>query len=101
MIMNIIWSLQFQNDFDALAEYLFEKWGEKVLQEVYDEILSITNQISKMPEMFPPANKKKKIRYAVVTKQTTIIYKILKREIVLVALFDTRQNPDKKLPFTK
>jgi len=101
MTVNIIWSLQFQNDFDLLAEYLFENWGTKVLQDVYDAILSIANQISIMPEMFPLANSRKKIRYAVVTKQTTIIYKILKREIVLVALFDSRQNPNKRLPFTK
>ena len=95
-MLPVVWSVRFEKDFAAVANYLFENLGVNKVQEVHDEIVSITNQISLMLEMFPPTKKKAKTRYAVVTTQLTIFYKIHKKEITLITLFDTRQNPSKR-----
>lgn len=62
-----------------------------------DAIENMMKQISEMPLMFPPISKSKtKIRYRVLTKHTTIIYKVSRSEIEIASLFDTRQNTAKR-----
>jgi len=47
------------------------------------------------PESFPKSNKQKGLHKCVITKQTTLYYTFNSKEIFIVTLFDTRQNPNK------
>ncbi|WP_442845354.1 hypothetical protein [Leeuwenhoekiella sp. H156] len=54
-------------------------------------------QISINPESCPKSNEFGGIYKCVVSKQTSFYYRILfnRREIEIITIFDTRQNPDK------
>ncbi len=51
--------------------------------------------IREQPESFPSSDKIKGLRKCVITKQTTLFYKFDKKQIKIVTIFDTRQNPKK------
>ena len=51
--------------------------------------------VAKSPESFPVSSKNVKFRKCVVTKQNTLFYHYNEKHIVVVAVFDTRQNPKK------
>ncbi len=80
---------------DSLLEYLEFKFSistKKKFVLKFDEIILI---ILKDPDTFRKSDTKKNIRKCVISKQTTLYYKFNNKEIRLLSLFDTRQNPIK------
>jgi len=80
-----------------LSEYLLEEWNlktrDKFISKLNDKIIQISNQ----PESCPKSSEFKNLYKCVVTKQTTFFYRIIaeRKEIEIITIFDTRQNPDK------
>jgi len=52
--------------------------------------------ISRHPEIYPVSNLKKKIRKAVVDKNNTIYYRIIKDTAQILSVFGTKQDPVKR-----
>ena len=50
--------------------------------------------ISQNPEMFIEVDKKN-IRKGMISKQTSVFYKVLNQDILIVTFWDNRQNPEK------
>ena len=63
----------------------------KFSAKLYDNINLILND----PEIFPVIKYNSRIRQCVVTKQSTLYYSFNEKSIVVLSLFDTRQNPTK------
>jgi plasmid stabilization system protein ParE len=79
-----------------LNDFLLEKWNVKVRNDFIDKLTKKLNQIALQPESCPQSKDFKGLFKCVVTKQTTIYYRVLfdKNQIEIVTLFDTRKNPN-------
>ena len=86
-----------ENKLMILNEYLIEEWGVKVKNDFFNKLKSIFSQISKQPKSCTQSDIKKGIYKCVLTKQTTAFYRINfdKKEIEIITIFDTRQDPNK------
>ena len=51
-------------------------------------------QSNYIQRVYPESIRKKGLRRCVITKQTTLFYRFNSKTIVIVTLFDTRQNPN-------
>ena len=80
-----------------LSNFLLENWNLKVRNDFIEKLTSKVDQISEQPESCPQSTEFKGLYKCVVTKQTTLYYRINsdKKEIEIITIFDTRQNPDK------
>ena len=80
-----------------LSEYLIEKWNLKTRDRFIKKLTEKINQISSQPDSCPKSKEFDGLYKCVVTKQTTLYYRILPQsdEIEIITLFDTRQNPEK------
>lgn len=80
-----------------LSEYLKEKWNKKTRDKFFQRLSEKINQISSQPDSCPESTEFKGLYKCVVTRQTTFYYRILakKKEIEIITIFDSRQNPDK------
>lgn len=80
-----------------LTEYLLEEWSYKVKKDFLAKLTSKIEHISQYPESCQKSTKFGGIHRCVVTKQTTFFYRVNfeKKEIEIITLFDTRQDPDK------
>jgi len=80
-----------------LNNFLLENWNLKVRNDFIKKLTSKINQISEQPESCPQSSEFKGLFKCVVTKQTTLFYRINfdRKEIEIITVFDTRQNPDK------
>jgi plasmid stabilization system protein ParE len=76
-----------------LLEYLEIKWSEKVRIKFANKLYETLKLIRANPEMFPKSTTNKNLYKCVVTKQTTLFYNFTDKQINVVAVFDTRQNP--------
>jgi len=98
MSKQIVWSPLSEKDFASILEYLSSEWDDIVVNKFIDLTDDLLNQIAINPELFPLIHKKKNIRKCVITKHNTLFYRESEKQIELLRVYDTRQNP-KKLRF--
>jgi len=80
-----------------LSQYLLEEWNVKTRDKFISKLSDKIKQISNQPDSCPKSSKFKNLYKCVVTKQTTFFYRLIaeRKEIEIITIFDTRQNPDK------
>ena len=80
-----------------LNDFLLENWNLKVRDDFIKKLTSKIKQILEQPESCPQSSEFKGLYKCVLTKQTTFYYRINcdKKEIEIITVFDSRQNPDK------
>ncbi|HVV54478.1 MAG TPA: type II toxin-antitoxin system RelE/ParE family toxin [Mucilaginibacter sp.] len=91
----LIWSERATEEFNKLQDYLISEWGEDISRRVLAEISQTLIRIQNSPEHFPYVKEQKKIRLCVASPQTSIYFQELKDAVVIVSVFDNRQNPRK------
>lgn len=79
----------------SIAEYIEAKFSVKARNEFVEKLEKGFEMIRLNPEMFPKSEINPNRFRFVLTKQTTIYYRFNNSEIRILALFDTRQNPNK------
>lgn len=95
-VRNLRWSDRALNETIRLAEYLMNEWGEEVTLRVKEQIDNSAVRIQQSPEHFAIFSKGKNIRRCVMSRQTSIFFKVYKNEILIISVFDNRQNPKKR-----
>lgn len=75
-----------------LLEYLEENWSVKTRDRFLSKFDRNLKVIVSMPKAFPMSEKKKGLRRSVISKQTTIFYRINGQEIEIVAIKNNRSN---------
>ena len=78
---------------DKLLFRLEEEWSVEVKKEFVGKLDRAIEIIAANPDAFPISNLQKGIHKCVVTKQTTIYYRVKSAEIQIITLFETRQSP--------
>lgn len=95
MKREVVFSKNAEKSLIELLEYLELKWSIKVRDKFISKLYKSIYLIQNEPEIFPKSTTNTKILKCVVTKQTTLFYTYTAKRINVVALFDTRQNPNK------
>ena len=95
MIRDIIISKTAKRKIEKLFEYLVKNWNLKIKSDFAKKLNRSIKIIQLNPEVFPASNIKKGLHKCVITKQTTLFYRFNSKKIIIVTIFDTRQNPDK------
>lgn len=95
--MNVFLSKSAEEKLLRLTEYLLENWGSKAKKDFINKLTEKIDQIALQPQSCPKSSAFKNLYKCVVTKQTTFYYRIstIPKSIEIIAVFDTRQNPDK------
>lgn len=95
MKREIVITTRAQIEIENIFELLKLRWNEKTKNKFSNKINQIVNLIARNPELFPVSSTNKKIRKAVISKQSTLFYHFNNKHIIVLSLFDTRQNPIK------
>lgn len=96
MALDIFWSPKALENFHDVIYYLQENWTDAIVRDSILKTEKIIDQIARHPHTFRSVSSGSSIREAVITKHNLLLYKIHKNQIVLLAVFDTRQHPRKK-----
>ena len=90
----IKWLPEAELTYALVLEYLEENWTSKEMMNFIDRTEEVIEYISKRPKQYIYSKKKDAYR-AVVTKQTSLFYRIKSEEIELLVFWDNRQDPEK------
>lgn len=89
----LIWSDEALNNLKGIIDYLENRWTKKEIKKfalLLDKQLKL---IEDNPFLFAESDKSNGLRKSVLSKQTTIYYRIIGYEVRIITLFDNRQNP--------
>ncbi len=96
MVKKIIWTPESEKTFEGVLIYLDTHWTEKEKSNFITATNRTIQIISQQPELFRKLAKSN-THEALVTKHNLLLYTIKEESIDLVAFWDTRQNPKKKI----
>jgi plasmid stabilization system protein ParE len=94
MSLPVKWSPSSKEEFADLLNYVEVHFRLDAALALLDKTERAIDNISKQPELFPVSDKSPAIRKAVITKQTSLFYRIRPTEIQLLHFWDNRRNPD-------
>lgn len=95
MAVKIVWSENALEDLEKLKHYLEANWPQKVLISVLDRLVSKLQVLQNFPAIGRPSLKFPNRRRTLLTKHNFLIYSVKEDEILIEAIFDTRQAPNK------
>lgn len=95
MSYSIHWSPKAEKKFIEIVKYIQKDFGNLVAEKFIQKVDQSISALIEMPKAFPESGKRKNIRRCVITKQTTVYYRIKNDSIELIALFSNHQNPKK------
>jgi plasmid stabilization system protein ParE len=96
MALKIFWTNKASNNFENILEYLEVEWGNQVTKRFIKDVYDFLEVLVEFPEIGSIENKEKGIRGFTLIRQINIFYRITIDKIIILALFDNRQNPSKK-----
>jgi len=86
----IILSPTAEHDYEAVLNYLYNKFGIAVMTEFINRFEKASAFISQNPEIYPYLNKQQKIRKCVVTKHNVAYFIEFEDTIRIITVFDTK-----------
>ncbi len=84
-----------QKNLKDVFEFIEFEFGVNSRVKFANKINKSLNLIVKNPKLFPNSEFNSRIHKCVITKQSTLYYSYTIKEIKILSIFDTRQNPSK------
>jgi plasmid stabilization system protein ParE len=91
----LIWSNEALTNLKDIIDYLESRWTQREIKKFAQLLDRQLKLIQDNPLLFSGSEKSNGMRKAVLSKQTTIYYRIITFEVHIITLFDNRQNPNK------
>lgn len=93
----LIWSEEALSNLENILFYLEKRWTAKEIRKFATLLDKKIDLLQQNPLMFPEVKKPEGLRKLVLSKQTSIYYKIQNQKIKIITLYDNRKNPNNLL----
>lgn len=95
MSRTIVWSRTARETYVEILLRIQENWGDDPAVKFAEKVEATLESIRVLPFMYPPSqgSPNKSIRKCVLSKQTSLFYRIEGNSVELITFFDNRNNP--------
>jgi plasmid stabilization system protein ParE len=95
MTLQVVWTDEAIETFEANLNYLRSNWPEDVATRFLHQVDSVVKRLLIHPESYPPGVRSKAYRRARLNKYIVLFYKFQprKKRIILLTFWHSRQNP--------
>ncbi len=94
--MEVLFTKRAQKNYSSIKSYIEGKFGERTATAFSKKLIDFLEILKNYPELGSLDVPNKNIRGFQFSKQTRIFYRIKGERIIILTLFDVRQNPEKK-----
>ena len=98
MALRLVWTEEALNGFESTLDYIERKFGWKSASKYAERVEETLTLLTEWPDLGSFQLREKKIRGFVVRKRTTIIYTQEVDSLIILNVFDNRQDPRKRIP---
>lgn len=95
MNYRIQWTTNAYLDFSQIVNFIKESWGKRSAEDFINNVDAIMSLLIIFPQLGKILHPSKQIRALIISKQTTVVYRIKDYAIIILNFFDNRQDPDK------
>lgn len=92
MSLPVSWSPYAKDDLATVLAYVDHRFGVESALSLLNDIETTIGLVAEFPQMYPRSNNRPTIRKAVITKQTSLIYRIKRTEIQILHVWDNRRS---------
>lgn len=92
--MKIFLSKRAESSLLELDKYLLDNWSEKVRDKFFKTLDLRIKQIASFPQSCPESAIMPGVYKSVVTKQISLYYRVNIDQVEVIAIIDSRQNPN-------
>ncbi len=93
--LKIKWTDESTKNLESIVTYLESNWTQKELKRFFRKLEKQLYILSLFPEAYPISHKKKNVHRCVLLKNLTLYYSVADGSIIILSLFDTRQDLSK------
>jgi plasmid stabilization system protein ParE len=93
-MLQVIWSPSAKDEFADLLAYIEFNFGTNAALKMLDKTEEMLESIAQFPLAYPASEVRPDIRKAVITAQTSLLYRIVQQEIQVLHFWDNRQNSE-------
>lgn len=93
--MKVVWTSKAEKSFNGIVDFLLDAWSVDIALSFVDLVDRTVAQIVKNPKMFKVSEYDKVSRAALITKHTTMFYRILGDTIEIEYFWGNFDNPEK------
>ncbi len=79
--------------YTAIVKQLHERWGEKVVLQFEAKVKKYVKIIATNPYLYTVIHDNMQLRKCVLHKNCSLLYRVYKKEVLIVAFWDNRQEP--------
>ena len=94
MVKEVRWTKRSLDDFHKVITYLKKNWTQKEVDKFIESTEEIVAIISVNAHSFRVTDFN--LHEALITKHNLLIYKVYEGHVIIVAIWDTRKNPNKR-----
>ncbi len=92
--MEIVWSDKAKADLSRIYDFILLKWSLKEAQSFLTLVEDFEDTVTKYPETFKKSGTYADVRLGFVHRNTTAVYAVRTDYIIILTLFDNRENED-------
>ena len=93
--MRVVWTYEAKKSFDGIFDYLMIVWSQKEAIAFIDLVEATIEKIKSYPELFKISPYNNASREALLTKHTTMFYRVLDGLIEIEYFWGNFQDPNK------
>lgn len=96
MEIEIKWTKRAEINFDNTVKYIHSEWGLISAKRFVRKVNALLITLKKQPNIGRLEIAEKGIRSFVFSRQNSIVYRITGKRLIILAIFDNRQNPNNR-----
>ncbi len=93
--MKVVWTYEAEESFNRIIDYLLARWTSKEANAFIDLVAEIIEHIKSFPEMYKISEYDNQSREALITKHTTMFYRISEGKIEIEYFWGNLQDPQR------
>lgn len=94
--MSVVFTSRAKRNYHSIKKYLSDKWGASIAEAFEQKTIDFLYLLEQFPEIGTNELPEKQIRGFQLTQQTKVFYRLKGKQIIILALFDVRQDPEKR-----
>jgi plasmid stabilization system protein ParE len=92
MKLEIVFTPTGKETFLSITSFINQKWGDKSAEKFVEKAYKVLDTISGQPHLFK-AYQENDVRKGLISKQTSVVYRVLNDRIEVLFFWDNRQEP--------
>lgn len=97
MEIEIKWTKRAEINFHNTVDYIHSEWGLISAKKFFRKVKMLLITLKNQPKIGRIEIEEKRIRSFVFSKQNSIVYRLKGNRLIILSIFDNRQNPTSRL----